>query len=290
MPKAETEVEVEPDVRSADELSSWSFIDRLPETDEMLALLKSLPPVHDIEAADYAEFVLPLTQDQNFGSKQEKDYHAVTKLYMTVAGRVKMLNDAAERHAWKVEEDWDVVEDESPRVLRMKISIRGRGDAAENVSPTAGPGVIYGTRLGVSRLKGGDNAWEKAETAARGRAIAAFGFGVLPGSGIASLEETQDALSGPRPQNGEQKQKRPRQELIADVHTKIETLRQLRGQDAEELDQRLQEYIKDRLGVAVTIEAGKGLDLSKLKDGNLLLLEGQVDSKIRQERQDQSEI
>ena len=55
---------------------------------------------------------------------------------------------------------------------------------------------IYGVRHGIatSRKKTGTNAeknwpWEVAETSSIGRALAAMGYGLLPGSGLASAED-----------------------------------------------------------------------------------------------------
>lgn len=269
-----------------DELSSWSFIDRIPTTQDMLNLLATMKPVHGIEVKDYAEFVLPLTQDQKFkGSERGQEiYKPVTKLYCQVAGRVKMLNDAAEKWGWTVGEKWKLVHSD-PITLRIGIVIVGN-----MVVEKPGPGVIHGNRYGVSKAKGGDSAWEKMETAARGRAIAAWGFGVLPGSGIASLEEMQDALFGERtPSQQRTDDPRSKEDLIGDVRGKIEQLRLLRGQDSAELDEKIQAYVKERLGQTISL-TGNGLDLAKMKPGNLLLLEADLKSKIAKEEQSQSDL
>jgi hypothetical protein len=69
---------------------------------------------------------------------------------------------------------------------------------------------IYGQRSGTAtsyRGGGGIEAqhpWEIAETSAIGRALATMGYGLLPGSGLASAEDMQRALADdePRPPRG----------------------------------------------------------------------------------------
>lgn len=78
------------------------------------------------------------------------------------------------------------------------------------------------------------------ETAARGRAIAAWGIGILPGSGVASVEEMQNADSIQRQQQqasgGDRRSARSgprktREELIDEALTIAEDVRQRRGED-----------------------------------------------------------
>ena len=167
-------------------LSAWSFVGDVPPAEAMLHLLTTLPATWGVQAADFAHYVLPLTQQQKFKRGGTEGYEPVTKLYMQVSGRVAMLQRAQELHHWWVTEDIEYVNQE-PVVCRVSITI---GEL-----PTDSDVVILGTRHGTSKAKGGDNAWEKMETAARGRAIAAWGFGVLPGSGIACVPRRAEALT-----------------------------------------------------------------------------------------------
>jgi len=81
------------------------------------------------------------------------------------------------------------------------------------------------------------------ETAARGRAIAAWGIGILPGSGVASVEEMQNRAQIEQGQQRQQQRdadpRRPdrsaprktREELIDEAYTLAEDVRQRRGED-----------------------------------------------------------
>jgi len=262
----------------------WVWIGTTPTREDMLTQLESLPPVHGIKAIDYADYVLPMTNQQKVEVQGSEEYVQTTRLYMTVAGRVKMLNDAAEEHDWRVWENQKVIQDD-PVVLQTRIEIQEIDDQGEPNS--------MGARHGLSKAKGGDHAWEKMETASRGRAIAAWGFGVLPGSGIASFEEMQElSETGEirKRSNGQPDEKRDKDEIVTDTLTVIEELRQLRGQDAGELVEKLQEYIGSQLGTKVTIDQDGKLDLAKLKPGQLSLLERNIRKQLQEEKATQADI
>ncbi len=269
---------------------SWVWIDRMPTTEDMLERLESLPALYGIKAVDYADFVLPLETSQKFKTEAGEEYKPTVRLYMQVAGRVRMLADAQENHSWSVVETQELLVPDPP-VLRMGISIQSPDSwkpvEADSPEVTFVP-YVQGQRYGTASWPGGKKAWENMETAARGRAIGAWGFGVLPGSGIATLEEMQLALT-PGVTQQERADKRERDEIVQSVRAEIVHLGQLRGQDESELDGKLSTWIDDRLGVKAPATE-KGLNLDKLKDGQLLLLEKQVRVNIREEELRQSEI
>jgi len=254
------------------EVESWVWIDRTPSTDEMLERLRSLPDQFGLSVADYADYVLPLSQRQKMRRDGREEYVETWRLYMTVAGRVVMLRDAALKHGWSVEESWEAVSTD-PFVLRCGLRV-------------SADGAVVGVRFGLAKAKGGDTAWEKMETAARGRAIAAWGIGVLPGSGIASLEEMQDAMS-PQPHR-DGKEKRDAATLLADTMAAIEELRQFRGQEPAEIAEKIAEYVHRHLGVQVPY--GETVDLSGLKKGQLALLERNVRSQLAKEMEAQAPV
>lgn len=89
------------------------------------------------------------------------------------------------------------------------------------------------------------------ETAARGRAIAAWGIGILPGSGVASLEEMRSAQQIDRQQRrgGQQQQAavppaNDPEVLRGQALTMLEEIRQLRGQERDEALANLAEYAR----------------------------------------------
>ena len=111
------------------EASSWTWIDRVPTVVEMLDKLRSLPDTYGLSIVAYADFVLPLKQSQQLKIKDD-DGKTVEKrvetwrMYMMVAGRVKMLNDAQVLNRWAVREKQGLLSTD-PFVMQMEISIDG---------------------------------------------------------------------------------------------------------------------------------------------------------------------
>lgn len=265
----------------------WEWRGDPPQADDYLRALGELPPVWGIDIVKYSDYVLPMTK--NTKEKDEKGrevYVAITRLYMQAAGRVRMLNDGAEQYGWEVNEAWEKL-NESPLVLRVNVSISPmdritlKGDENALAKP-------YGNRYGLSKLKGGDNAWEKAETQARGRALGAWGFGVIPGSGIASAEEMQDARSFDDeggPEAPSEQTKLSTEELTARLLDLRAELAQVRGSAIEDLDAGLQSWVKKRWNLDMPVSES-GPDLSVLKDGQLVLMHNEMLNQLKLARAD----
>ena len=98
---------------------------------------------------------------------------------------------------------------------------------------------------------------------------------MIPGSGIASLDEMQDVLNPQPASRAPEPDGRTRQQMLDDTKSAIEELRQSRDQDRTELWEKIQKYLKENLGVTVLI-GEDGLDLAKLKDGQIALLEKNI--------------
>lgn len=259
------------------EPESWVWVDEKPTVDQMLAKLKSLPDVFGIKAVDFADFVLPLSQKQNIAEKgQPKQYVETTRMYMTVAGRAMMLYTAAKLNNWKVVEDWDII-NPNPVVFRCKISISWIGDLYDGKREH----LHLGIRSGVSKAKGDEHAWEKMETAARGRAIAAWGFGVFPGSGIASFEEMEEVTAEPA-RRGDTRKNRKRDEIMKDLLAVSEDLRMKLGHDPAEWDQMVVDHVADRLHLEL-VKTPQGVDFAPLEEGNLLRVEQSMKLRLQQE-------
>lgn len=263
------------------ELASWVWIEREPTPAQMIERLASLPPVWGVKTVDYADFVLPMENRQKVTDEGVEKYVNTVRLYMQVAGRVRMLNDAQESNSWSVSETQEILPADKATVLRLGISIMSV-ESADSI-------YVNGNRFGMAKAKGGDTAWEKMETAARGRALGAWGFGVLPGSGIATLEEMQDALT-PGLTREERAEERDRDDITESILAEIENLRQLRSQERHEINTGIVKYIADTLGKDIKWKEDDPLDLSPLKAGQLLLLERQVRTNVAAEERRQEAL
>lgn len=276
----------------------WEWRAEPPTVDEVLERLGSLKPVWGIEVADFAEHVLPMVQSQKVKDsttgRDTGQREAIWRLYFQVAGRVAMLQAAVEEHKWIVTEYPEILEGTGQAtVYRVGIEISGVGviDLGPGANPTENPqpGPTLGIRYGLAALKSSDRVppWEKMETAARGRAIAAWGFGVLPGSGIASLEEIELAES-PDYQQQQPTRNRDldRDELVDQLRTKMEQLRLIKGTTEQDARRGLVEYVSKTFGRALADDEETGaVDLSSLSPGQLALIVQRFDGWIRDARQ-----
>ncbi|CAG0945042.1 hypothetical protein ANRL1_02078 [Anaerolineae bacterium] len=100
---------------------------------------------------------------------------------MTIDGKLAMANQDHRQQNKRLDFGEPKVLVDSPEQLTLQVTVTSE---------------VYGIRHGIatSRKKTGTNAekdcpWEVAETSATGRALAAMGFGLLPGTGLASAED-----------------------------------------------------------------------------------------------------
>lgn len=286
-------------------ISQWQFIDRLPDDTEVITLLATLPDIWGIKYTNYAEYVIPLPANTKVkvprpkdggGTVQVEEWHEVVTLYFSVAGRLKMLTDAQILNGWRVDIDPEPtvmgppgflteLGAEGPLIYRSYITIWDREDR------------LLGRRSGQASGRG-DRPNEKAETAANGRAAAAWGFGVIPGSGIASIEEMR-ATSGARQSIQAERSARTavaagrtsRADLEEDCRTLIEQVRQLRGQERAEMVGKINEYTSRAFGKTVaTPEDPEAVDFRDLKDGQIMLLTTQLLDQKRKVETDQADV
>jgi hypothetical protein len=236
-------------------ISNWQFVGRAPSREDTVDLLDTLAPVYGVKTVDYADFVQALPQKLKVKKPHPENPRLVVEeyveaytLYVSVAGRIKMLNDAQAQAGWSVE------------------------FVPEPVTPTGIPGYLQNDD---------SNPYEKVETSARGRALGAWGFGVLPGSGIASLEEMQN-LAGNRaaldaePVGRGTRQRKPRAELLSEALELMEQVRLARHQEPAEIRAKVADYLATSLGVAGAYDAAEDvLSLDRLRDGQLTILANQ---------------
>lgn len=265
--------------------SSWRFYEQ-PTAQQVQDLLATLPPTYGVAYADYFDYVQALPQQekqkvaqptQSGGTVKEAVYLDVWVLYMSVGGRVKMLEAAATANEWSVE---FVPEPATPTGIAGVLTLtENRVTYRVRLAIHEADGRLVGSRTGVSS-RTGDNAWEKAETAANGRAIGAFGIGVLPGSGVASLEEMQTALQeeirhrvyGP----GGSVTGSPgpsRDQLLQATLVAVEQIRQIRGFSVREQNERIRDFLV-RMQVPESVYDPKAdrIDWSQVNAAQLTLL------------------
>lgn len=285
--------------------SQWEFLNRTPTREEVQALIETLPPVWGVDVAAYGEYMQALPQNKKVKRPHPDPTKNVTivdslpayTLYMSVGGRQQMLREAQEKNGWRVDYRPEPV---TPTGVPGYLSFKDRLVYRVYVDvyllfETRGPGdrdllpepVLLGTRSGTAWVpeSGGSNAaatnpYEKVETSALGRAIGAWGFGVLPGSGIATVEEMA-AIAGNRAHmeasggNGgkPQGERQSREELIESTLSTIEHYRQLVGKNDAEMAAQIGAYLVSKLGIARAWDPHSGTVVwAEVKDGQLVML------------------
>jgi hypothetical protein len=317
------EPEVEPAGPSEVVVSDWVFVDQPPTVDQAVELLGTLKPVWGVSYLDFADFVQPLPQSKKTGRKVPSpsntrvmvDEKVTTfTLYMSVAGRVQMINRAAELNGWRV----DFVPEPTtptgiPGVLVLGDSIVYRescvisqvqqGPTGERLGP-----IPLGSKVGMAWVPGveqrknaaASTPFEKVETAARGRAIGAWGIGVLPGSGIASLDEMQAVEENQRA--AERIARRgpagavaasdgdalTQPEMIEQLMTLYEEVRQRTGRTEEQIFAGQAKFVSERLGASGAVNvANSRIAWDQLSPGQLRLTLNVVRQNIAQLRVDE---
>ncbi len=285
-------------------VDQWEWKGDAPTVDQAVERLGTLPPVFGLRTVDYAEFVIPMQNKEKVEKDGRDVWEDTWKLYFQVAGRQTMLRDTVDRFEWEVTETEEVLEHGNAMLVRMKITIKGqipRGESghpldwtkfakADEAIPTGTRHLqrIRGHRYGLGSVKSGKSGWEKGETTARGRALGAWGFGLLPGSGLASLDEMQyhnEAEPYDQTQTrraNEEEVPGTVDELIPIVLTLIEQLRQVKGATDEEARTKTAEFVQHKLGQAIL--KGDSLDLTVLNRGQLILLKNKYEGWIREAR------
>lgn len=145
--------------------------------EELLALCRKARDVGSVKHEDFVDYVVVLESRRKVG----EEWQAVEHAYMAVDGKLAMANEDHRKQGKRLDFAEPKVLLDNPEQLTLQVAMTSE---------------IYGTRHGIatSRKKGGTNAerdfpWEVAETSAIGRALAAMGYGLLPGAGLASAED-----------------------------------------------------------------------------------------------------
>lgn len=314
----ETEQETGDEV-GTESRSSWVFYDEAPTLEQTRELLETLPPVWGVNTVDYIDYVQALPQTQTIkgkllderGKRAPETKRETWTLYMSVGGRIKMLQAAQELNQWQVDFRPEMhTPDGCPtgylefadRLVyreycviskpgRVEISAESGGRTAEFPEVVLGskPGTAWVKRSGGSQAAG-SNPYEKVETSARGRSIAAWGFGVLPGSGVASLEEMQGATQNRRDMDREERQeeraggsRKTRDELLQETLLNSEQVRQIAGLDEAQQRGHIVQYLTENLGIrGALITDDDQIDWSMVKDGQLAMLNRTFKTRLAQ--------
>lgn len=145
--------------------------------EQILELCRRAPKVGSVTHEEFADYVVALIPRR----RDEEGWANVEHPYMTVEGKLAMANEDHRRQGKRLDFGPPQVLVDNEEQLTLMVTIVSE---------------IYGTRHGIatSRRVGGTAAerefpWEVAETSAIGRALSAMGYGLFPGSGLASAED-----------------------------------------------------------------------------------------------------
>lgn len=303
----------EHELLAAGQINQWEFQGTAPTREKVLELLAGHRDVWGIDYSQYADYVQALPQNKKITRRlangaRDEIYFENWTLYISVAGRLAMLQEMQEKHGWVVRFTPEPV---TPTGVPGFISL---GDTGENGR------IIYreylevlnkdddeiGRRPGTAwvpyeggQQAAGTNPYEKVETSARGRAIAAWGIGILPGSGIASVEEMQGmwqqkeaagynaAGMAVRPdyRGRDAKPRKTREELIHEANEAIVAAAAHLGVDRNGMMERVVTFGKKSLGLAApTMEISPGVhgvNWDAYKDGQIVLLTQTLDAALK---------
>lgn len=287
------------------EISQWEFVDKVPTREAVVELLATLPPVWGVNTVDFADYVQVLPQRKKISVPREDGQQGVIEkylncytVYMSVAGRIAMLNAAAKEFGWAVEFRPEMgtqvpgfldMGDNSGRIIyREYVVIEEILEDPQGERSTcllgSKPGMAWVPHQG-GKQAAGSNPYEKVETAARGRALAAWGFGVLPGSGVASVEEVLGARQNRDAMDAQPESRRgtpgrvSRETLLQNLREAGESYRMKRGWEVGLLMEFMGQYLSGEpgdqpgLGLADVYNAEENkIEFHKVSDGNLTLL------------------
>ncbi len=165
--------------------------------DQVLEICRRAPAVGAVKHEEFADYILVLPQRKKVNGGDE--WTTVEAPYMMVDGKLAMANEDHRRQGKRLDFGSPQVLVDNADQLTLLVTVSSE---------------IYGTRHGIatSRRVGGTEIerefpWEVAETSATGRALTAMGYGLFPGSGLASAEDMlrSNGATAPREANAERR-------------------------------------------------------------------------------------
>lgn len=156
--------------------------------EQLVELCQQAPTIGAVRHEEFVDYISVLEQVRRVDGKWTKQEVA----YMNVDGKIAMANEDHRRQQKQLRFEDPVILVDNDEQLTLMVSLESE---------------VYGRRHGIatSRRVGGSSyeavhPWEVAETSAIGRALSMMGYGVLPGSGLASADDVsraQDAAQTP---------------------------------------------------------------------------------------------
>ena len=150
--------------------------------EDVLEICRRAPAIGAVKHEEFADYVVVLNQRKKIDAPDgTSEWTNVEHPYMAVDGKLVMANEDHRRQGKRLDFGAPQVLVDNEEQLTLLVMVKSE---------------IYGERHGIatSRRVGGTNAerefpWEVAETSAIGRALSTMGYGLFPGSGLASAED-----------------------------------------------------------------------------------------------------
>lgn len=145
--------------------------------EQILQIVRATPNFGKVSHEEFADYIIALAQRK----KTDEGWQTTEHPYMTVDGKLAMANQDHARLGKRLDFGAPQILVDNEDQLTLMVTVTSE---------------MYGTRHGIatSRRIGGSEIerlfpWEVAETSAIGRALTTMGYGLFPGSGLASADD-----------------------------------------------------------------------------------------------------
>jgi len=160
--------------------------DHEPTREEMIEFLASVPSLEGLDLVQYVDFCLPMKRSSKVGNKPNGDpiYEDKWQPYFMTDGKLLMFAQYHRKNGGMIQVDTKLVEhteNDFQIFATVTSTLLGTccGRATGRLNATSGAEKSHPV--------------ETCETSAIQRALACFGFGLMPGAGLASAEDMKTA-------------------------------------------------------------------------------------------------